>query len=711
MTTHRDCKIRCWCLLGSVLGLAAITVASAAAQGGWSLSSGSSGRVSQSSTVSTNQSLHLSATSEVVTSIASRVSSRKAWAEASKELLGRMARSSAEIVIALSVNGSSSLEETTRASFEDIRAALGASPLSEAPACTIKKLYLDDKQLVPLGIDAWSPLDLLLLTDRMAHRPEQAEALVQVSRSLFDCGTPDPDERLRGAAALVLALADYHDFKSAHQTTEIEPTDRDRAIWESERRRMLGQPSEAADAKSPALCLAMSGGGVRSAAFQLGALQGLAEIGLLEEVDVASAVSGGSYPLAWLITDQDSSRKALRSEAALEKLDGRFSWSASTIEGTAGALSAILTQPLRWLSSRLSTTSIPDPTYAHYHYAQLLRAAYALEDRTLSSFVATRRPFPIFVATARLGEKGPCANGAPEERPFFGEAGRLQRSVFEMTPFGGGSEQLGFSGRFPDDVSLPMTVATSGAALDDPYSNYCQALRDIGVTLGIRLGRWRPEIGWSSPEARGEPSGPLHLSDGGFSDNLGLHPLVRRSCQRILVVDATWDPHLTFDHYQRLREALLRQEGVSLESDALSKLATAHSDSCKEKGGPDCFVRAKPEDGASGPTAGRLAADAVFAGALRIPGGTTAAFQYVKLAVDEAHLDQYPRPLRRTINRRAGKARDKTARERLFPFIPTSNQRLSADDFMALRLLGCYLVEKSFASERKPPDHSPCQSH
>src|SRR5215212_1197653 len=49
------------------------------------------------------------------------------------------------------------------------------------------------------------------------------------------------------------------------------------------------------------LGLALSGGGSRAAAFHCGTLQGLREIGLLDELDVVSSVSGGSvFAGAWL---------------------------------------------------------------------------------------------------------------------------------------------------------------------------------------------------------------------------------------------------------------------------------------------------------------------------------------------------------------------------------------------------------------------------
>ena len=47
-----------------------------------------------------------------------------------------------------------------------------------------------------------------------------------------------------------------------------------------------------------ALCL--SGGGIRSATFGLGIIQGLAKLKLLEKLDCLSTVSGGGYIGSWL---------------------------------------------------------------------------------------------------------------------------------------------------------------------------------------------------------------------------------------------------------------------------------------------------------------------------------------------------------------------------------------------------------------------------
>ena len=62
-----------------------------------------------------------------------------------------------------------------------------------------------------------------------------------------------------------------------------------------------GSSLDAIEQKQPpftALCI--SGGGIRSATFGLGAIQGLAEKGILEEFDYLSTVSGGGYIGSWL---------------------------------------------------------------------------------------------------------------------------------------------------------------------------------------------------------------------------------------------------------------------------------------------------------------------------------------------------------------------------------------------------------------------------
>src|SRR5262245_32765104 len=86
-------------------------------------------------------------------------------------------------------------------------------------------------------------------------------------------------------------LAD--EFKALHgelpadyeSSTETET--RQKAVWSAVHKE-----------KHAALCI--SGGGIRSATFGLGILQGLARCGLLDKFHYLSTVSGGGYIGSWL---------------------------------------------------------------------------------------------------------------------------------------------------------------------------------------------------------------------------------------------------------------------------------------------------------------------------------------------------------------------------------------------------------------------------
>lgn len=72
------------------------------------------------------------------------------------------------------------------------------------------------------------------------------------------------------------------------------------AIFASERKSIRIPGGGAADPDRPLTGLAFSGGGIRSATFNLGILQALSELKLLREFDYLSCVSGGGYIGGWL---------------------------------------------------------------------------------------------------------------------------------------------------------------------------------------------------------------------------------------------------------------------------------------------------------------------------------------------------------------------------------------------------------------------------
>jgi hypothetical protein len=75
--------------------------------------------------------------------------------------------------------------------------------------------------------------------------------------------------------------------------------------------------------------LAFSGGGIRSATFNLGLLQGLAREGCLKQIDYISSVSGGSYINSWLCSwihrkGFNSVDQALRDDGSQDLQEKRF---------------------------------------------------------------------------------------------------------------------------------------------------------------------------------------------------------------------------------------------------------------------------------------------------------------------------------------------------------------------------------------------------
>src|SRR6266849_10542645 len=69
----------------------------------------------------------------------------------------------------------------------------------------------------------------------------------------------------------------------------------------SSRAKRLEPAENKNDARGSLIGLAFSGGGIRRATFNLGILQGLAQLGLLPKFDYLSTVSGGGYIWSWLM--------------------------------------------------------------------------------------------------------------------------------------------------------------------------------------------------------------------------------------------------------------------------------------------------------------------------------------------------------------------------------------------------------------------------
>jgi len=87
----------------------------------------------------------------------------------------------------------------------------------------------------------------------------------------------------------------FDDVLKAERKNIAEGRKKRRKLWEIE------SGNGAKDGANNAIGIAFSGGGIRSATFNLGVLQALAGLGLLKIVDYMSTVSGGGYIGSWLV--------------------------------------------------------------------------------------------------------------------------------------------------------------------------------------------------------------------------------------------------------------------------------------------------------------------------------------------------------------------------------------------------------------------------
>jgi hypothetical protein len=140
-------------------------------------------------------------------------------------------------------------------------------------------------------------IDLRENTKRLAQGHPQGKKLGYVNRLLLEEAYPRelrqklPDDEIESAHERLL--------EEILDESKVEQAHRGKARWYSELHvSTIYSIIYERDRKRSALCL--SGGGIRSATFNLGILQGLARHNLIGEFDYLSTVSGGGYIGSWL---------------------------------------------------------------------------------------------------------------------------------------------------------------------------------------------------------------------------------------------------------------------------------------------------------------------------------------------------------------------------------------------------------------------------
>jgi len=257
----------------------------------------------------------------------------------------------------------------------------------------------------------------------------------------------------------------------------------------------LGSPEEQRAQNETFVILTFSGGGTRAAAFAYGALQALREtdIGhgrtLLDEVDVISSVSGGSFAAAYLgLFGQEAFFKDFPDVVLHRRLESGIIWS--------------LVNPLHWpelLSPSIGRSDLADRYYDTHVF-----------QRRRFSDLPRHRPFIILNATD-------IDRGA--QFSFTQDSFDRLCSDLDPVPVSGG---VTASSAFPVAFT-PLTLKNYGPSTCqyEPPPWVANALKG---DFNANPQRYDLAQTWKSYEdVQRRPF--IHLSDGGLADNIGLRAI------------------------------------------------------------------------------------------------------------------------------------------------------------------------------------------
>jgi hypothetical protein len=276
--------------------------------------------------------------------------------------------------------------------------------------------------------------------------------------------------------------------------------------------------------------VALSGGGLRSAAFSIGTMKALYDLGLLDDVDVISSVSGGGYASYWLYSRYDG-RDATRFGAGAFE-EKAFPRNVCTLARKSKFF------PL----NRMIAAVFSPRDKAFRKYRDAIEWSFGFEDgrtraekseagdaamRTLQSLDSqiARGAAPYFILNTTIDD----------DRTRTRSIVNQIEKTFEIGPTYRGSSLLSFANWPSGDSSI---------------KTWCDGVAMSAAALRFKLSRRIPNY---SPELLGTR---IDLADGGFSENLAALPLIERRIKNIVIVDAENDPGYTFESYSKLKTYL-----------------------------------------------------------------------------------------------------------------------------------------------------------
>jgi predicted acylesterase/phospholipase RssA len=278
-----------------------------------------------------------------------------------------------------------------------------------------------------------------------------------------------------------------------------------------------------------------SGGGTRAAALAYGVLEALRDttigwqgrrVPLLDEVDVISSISGGSFPAAYY---------ALRGKRIFDEFPDRFLY-----RPVQSDLVKLAFSPANWLK-------LASPAYGRSDLATKFYHREVFDGGTYADVIArNQRPFVILNATdMTTGTQFPFTQDQFDLMCSDLAGVSLARAAASSSAFPGGLTPLTFQN----------------------YAGTCQYRQPAWVQLAAedhasrvnprRTARAENRL---SLAAEGPARPYIHLTDGGVADNIGLRGPLRPRPER----DRSW-PHRHADHcgHRAAGQLLVRYRGAA----------------------------------------------------------------------------------------------------------------------------------------------------
>lgn len=269
--------------------------------------------------------------------------------------------------------------------------------------------------------------------------------------------------------------------------------------------------------------LAMSGGGVRSATYNFGALKALYDMGWLQKMQIISSVSGGGYQSYALYTNYYNNKNpdSIKPFGYYTFSDDYFLQNVCKQQGLANFVN-------NW---KYVQAIVSPPKGAFNIYKNQIQRSYGNEapsDLKITDLnqEIKRGEAPYFIINTTLT--------STKESDWAS-------SLVEFTPAFYGNPELGF---YSYNANNPIY--------------WCEATTISAAALKFKLLHKVPYLG------NAITLDYLALSDGGHSENLAAIALIRRGVKNIVIIDAEHNDNYSFDGYKILKTKLQKELNLNL---------------------------------------------------------------------------------------------------------------------------------------------------